>query len=105
MGSLRARGHDVRAVAEDQPGAADTEVLRQAQREERILLTSDKDFARLVFEARSKSRGIILLRLKDWTPEQKARRLLEVLERDLALLDALVVVLPRTVRRRALGGH
>lgn len=70
-----------------------------------MLVTSDKDFARLVFEGRRKSRGVILLRLKGWTPEQKARRLLEVLDRDLAFLDALVVVLPRTVRRRAFDGH
>ena len=37
--SLRAAGHDVAAIIEDTPGTTDAEVLAQAAREARIVLT------------------------------------------------------------------
>jgi predicted nuclease of predicted toxin-antitoxin system len=65
----------VRAVAEDGPGAADAEVLALAREDRRVLLTQDRDFAELVFKRGSRSFGA-----------------------------AWLVVRPRSVRRRALGG-
>ena len=50
--SLRGAGHDVEAIAEDDPGAEDPYVLRRAARSRRILLTNDKDFAELAFPDR-----------------------------------------------------
>lgn len=58
---LRAAGHDVRTVADISPRAADSEVIRIAFDESRILLTEDKDFGRLVY-AGAASAGVILLR-------------------------------------------
>lgn len=102
MSVLRAAGHDVRAIAEDRPGAADRAVLALARVERRVLLTSDKDFAELVFRRRRASFGLVLLRLRDWNAEQKAERLLEVLAHRPGLRGVLLVVTPRSVRRRAL---
>jgi predicted nuclease of predicted toxin-antitoxin system len=59
--SLRAAGHDVKAVAEVSPRAQDSDVIRIAAGENRILLTEDKDFGRLVY-AGAPSAGVILIR-------------------------------------------
>jgi len=42
--ALRAAGHDVVWIRTAAPGSTDRDVLAQAAREERILLTFDKDF-------------------------------------------------------------
>ncbi len=93
----------MRALAEDQPGAADSKVLALARLERRVLLTNDKDFAELVFRRRFASFGVVLLRLRDWNAEQKATRLMEVLADRPALRRALLVLMPRSVRRRELA--
>ena len=76
-------------------------MLAAAQREERVLVTNDKDFAELVFRRRLAGHGIVLLRLRDWNGEQKGARLVAVLAEPRALHRALIVVMPRSVRRRA----
>lgn len=102
MSVLRAAGHDVRAIAEEHPGATDPAVLALARIERRVLLTSDKDFAELVFRQRRLSFGLVLLRLRDWNAEQKGERLLDVLAHRHELRGVLLVVTARSVRRRVL---
>lgn len=46
---LRSSGHDVVSAAEGNPGASDTYWLEMAEREQRIVLTSDKDFGSSCF--------------------------------------------------------
>jgi predicted nuclease of predicted toxin-antitoxin system len=60
--ALRAAGHDVRAVAEVDLGATDDVVLEIASREQRVLLTEDKDFGQLVFAAGTSTRGVVFIR-------------------------------------------
>ena len=60
--ALRANGHDVIAVSEVTPRAEDSEVIRLAVREKRILLTEDKDFGQLVFAHGQETIGVIFLR-------------------------------------------
>ena len=42
--------------------ASDEDVLTHAERENRIIITSDKDFGELVFKSGKSSTGVILLR-------------------------------------------
>ena len=42
--ALREAGHDVAAITEISPRATDEAVIERAAREERMLLTEDKDF-------------------------------------------------------------
>ena len=65
VGWLRNTGHDVLFAAEAQPGAPDAEWATRADQEQRLILTSDKDFGELVFRDRLASHGIMLLRLDD----------------------------------------
>ena len=52
---------DIKSVSLLNPGADDIEVLGMARRQNRILLTFDKDFGELVFKHKIKSSGVLLL--------------------------------------------
>ena len=78
---MRARGHDVAWVHEDMPGAADVSVLDQAQRQDRIVLTFDKDFGELAMRNRlPAASGIILLRITAPTASELALLVADILE-------------------------
>ena len=47
---LREAGHDVAAIAAEEPGLQDEQVLSRAFREERIILTFDRDYGRFLYE-------------------------------------------------------
>ena len=47
--SLRAESHDVLWVHTESPGISDLEVLNQARRDDRVLVTFEKDFGELAF--------------------------------------------------------
>lgn len=49
--ALRAAGHDCFVVAESAVQAADSDLMAQARAEDRILVTFDADFSRLIFHA------------------------------------------------------
>jgi predicted nuclease of predicted toxin-antitoxin system len=100
---LRASGHDVLYAAEVRPGAPDSEWLAQAEQEERVVLTSDKDFGELVFRDGLTTHGVILLRLVDLTVAEALARL----RRAWSVIEAnptgrFFVVTQRRVRVRSL---
>ncbi len=62
--ALRENGHDVSWIREDARGSSDEQVLARAQKEERILITFDKDFGELAFRSKLPANsGIILFRI------------------------------------------
>lgn len=70
---LREDGHDTAWIREDAPGSPDDRVLDRAVREDRILLTFDKDFGELVFlRGAEGSRGVVLCRGPGASPEETA---------------------------------
>lgn len=99
---LRENGHDVVYVAELDPGISDEAVMERANREQRKLLTADKDFGELVFRQRLFTNGVILVRLSGLTPENKARLLVAAVEAHVADLSpgTFAVVTPGAVRIR-----
>ncbi|HEX3952164.1 MAG TPA: DUF5615 family PIN-like protein [Stellaceae bacterium] len=63
--ALRDAGHDVIWIRTTEPGAPDQAVLDRAAREQRILLTFDKDFGELAGNSPlPRSSGIVLFRLR-----------------------------------------
>jgi predicted nuclease of predicted toxin-antitoxin system len=60
---LREAGYDVTYMAETAPAATDPEALARAHREDRLLLTEDKDFGELVFRRDWPVSGVVLLRI------------------------------------------
>jgi predicted nuclease of predicted toxin-antitoxin system len=97
--TLRADGYDVHAVSEVMPRADDRAVIEQASREQRILLTEDKDFGRLVFASHADSAGVILIRFPGnarQTLAQAIRRVVQ--EQGERLLGTFVVLQPGYTR-------
>lgn len=72
---LRASGHEVLAAVEIQPGASDSDWVIRAEQEQRLILTSDKDYGELIFRNRLTSQGIVLLRMDDILPAEMLARL------------------------------
>lgn len=69
---LRQDGHVVLYVAEMEPGIDDAIVLDQANKQNAILLTADKDFGELVFRLNRIYAGVVLLRLAGLSMEMKS---------------------------------
>lgn len=60
-------------VAECAPAMIDSEILKIARREKRILITNDKDFGELVFLQKQLAAGVILFRIKGHQVSEKIR--------------------------------
>jgi len=73
-------GYNIKWVAIIDKSMDDEEVLKLSEKENRILLTNDKDFGELVFHQRKISKGIILLRIKRQNSKEKAVLLKKLLE-------------------------
>lgn len=97
--ALRAEGYDVSAVSEITSRSDDRQLIDQASREKRILLTEDKDFGWLLFVSHKKSAGVILIRF----PGNARQTLAETVKRVVqelgnSLLQAFVVIQPGHTR-------
>jgi len=96
---LSHQGHDVFSVFDHAAGASDRIILEQAWSEQRILITSDKDFGEMIYRQRLPHCGVVLLRLNDERVSARitvVRRLLvQYAER---LQDNFVVVTENSVR-------
>jgi predicted nuclease of predicted toxin-antitoxin system len=103
---LRAHGHEATAIAHEYPGALDDEqVLDIAVREDRILITNDRDFGELVFRRRLEHRGIILFRLGDESIAVKIAWLDHVPATYAERLRDFIVINDRGVRVRGHSGR
>ena len=101
--ALRAAGHDVLAVAELASGSDDAIIMDLALRENRVLLTEDKDFGQLVYAHLQQSNGVIFIRYPATarkTLPKAVMTLVSKLEADLT--GSFVVMSPGRVR---IGGR
>jgi predicted nuclease of predicted toxin-antitoxin system len=103
--ALRSAGHDVISVAELSPRADDNVVLNLARRDQRLLLTEDKDFGNLVYADAQATAGVILIRYsakaRGQLPDAVVRL---VTSRGSDLLGRFVVMQPGRVRLGAKKG-
>jgi predicted nuclease of predicted toxin-antitoxin system len=77
---LRNAGYDAINVGEIMPRAHDKAILARAKKDHRILITNDKDFGELIFRSGYPHFGVILLRLYDESPANRAKVIKLVLE-------------------------
>ena len=102
---LSEQGHDSASVYDESPGCPDDEVIAWAVREDRILVTNDKDFGEKVYRESSSHHGVVLLRLEDERSQNKIAVLRDLLDQygsDLA--DRFTVVTEEQVRMASTGG-
>ncbi len=72
-GWLADRGHDVKAVRDLNPRMTDDDILALAVREQRLVITMDKDFGYLIFHSGQAHAGVLLLRMEDARSEEKVQ--------------------------------
>ena len=92
-------GHDVTRVGLDYPGdLKDSVILAIAYREDRILITDDRDFGELVTVHSRPHRGVIYFRLVPSRLPERVSRLDQLLETHADRLDRFLVVCRRSAR-------
>jgi predicted nuclease of predicted toxin-antitoxin system len=102
--ALRAVGNDVVWIRVDAPGSSDPQVLARAAREQRILLTFDKDFGELAKASPLAARcGVILLRIPMTRPDSVGRQLAELIMARRDWAGHFSVIEPGRIRMRQLG--
>jgi predicted nuclease of predicted toxin-antitoxin system len=101
--ALRAVGHDVLAVTELASGSDDAIILDVALRENRVLLTEDKDFGQLVYAHSRQSSGVIFIRYSANARKTLPNAVTTFVANSAAdLTDSFVVMTPGRVR---IGGR
>lgn len=99
--NLVEKGFDAVYVGDVIRGSKDEDVLAYAEKEDRILITNDKDFGELVFRLRRPSGGVILLRLRKDNPSTRTKYLSSLLlEQKPELPGKFIVLTERGYRIR-----
>ena len=75
---LQASGHDVVYAGQIAAGEKDVNWLTRTEADQRLVITSDKDFGELIFREQLNSHGVILLRLGRLTIPERLIRLQQV---------------------------
>lgn len=101
---LRDTDLDITSIMEDSPGIKDPEVLARAVQENRIILTFDRDYGKLIFRRFfPKPIGVIYFRYQPLTPEELAQHLISLLdEKNLVIEKMFTVVEHNKLRQRPL---
>ncbi|HMF79376.1 MAG TPA: DUF5615 family PIN-like protein [Bryobacteraceae bacterium] len=96
---LRAHGHDVVWIRTHAPGMKDRDILQLAAREERVVLTLDKDFRQLPPAASvGPTYGVILFRVRPAVPARVIPIVLKALALNLDRLGHVSVVSDNSVQ-------
>jgi predicted nuclease of predicted toxin-antitoxin system len=97
--ALRASGHDVLSVAEISPRAEDTDVVALTIRENRVLITEDKDFGQLVYADKRASGGVLFLRFPARSRRTLPQTVVNLVNKEgERLIGAFVVIQPGRTR-------
>lgn len=98
---LRAAGVDVVAVSEVMPAASDKEVMEYARREQRWIVTFDRDYGDLVFrEGLLPPPAILFFRQEPYPPDRPADLVLAMLSEPQQAEGCMVVISERNIRRK-----
>jgi len=98
---LRAAGMDVVAVIDTMRSAGDREVMAYARREQRWIITFDRDYGDLVFrEGLLPPPAILYFRQEPYPPERPADIVLAMLADPQQLEGCIVVISQQNIRRR-----
>lgn len=102
---LSQKGHD--AIHSFQAGlafSADEAILEYAQKEQRVLITADLDFPRLLALLKAEGPGLILFRGGNYSEHESTERLARALEMipSQEVPKSIIVIEKRRIRRRYL---
>lgn len=91
---LSEKEYDIISIGMDNPSILDAEVMLIAMKEERVILTFDRDYGELIFKHNYKPYwGVIFLRIEEFEPIDPGLIIEKILlNKDLDLRRALTVV-------------
>ena len=95
---LAEMGHDVVQVAEKDPRMPDEEILRWAVREERVIVTTDRDFEEMIWREGKAHCGV--LRLENLPRAERKRLLEDVMAHYAEELEAGAIVIAQSKKVR-----
>jgi predicted nuclease of predicted toxin-antitoxin system len=99
--TLRSSDYDVLSVAESFPSISDKQVIDHAIKDERILLTEDKDFGEWVFAHGKKVSGVVLIRFPGNARSQLCKEMMVLVEvHSIELKESFTVLEPGRARLR-----
>ena len=99
---LRSAGYDVDSIQEESPALDDTSILERAVKDNRVLLTFDRDFGDLIFNRLLPvPLGVVYFRFDLLTSEEPGYLFLDLVER-LKLDGYFTVVTRSSIRQRKL---
>ncbi|MEX0710929.1 MAG: DUF5615 family PIN-like protein [Pirellulales bacterium] len=87
---LVGQGHDIVSAVSVDPKASDQQLMELALREDRVLITEDKDFGELVF-VRHLPHGPIV-RVVELTVDEQVRAMADLLDQHAGELNGRVIV-------------
>ena len=99
---LKAKGFDIIALGVDNQSIRDSEVMSIAIKDERTILTFDRDYGELIFKHnyRPKS-GVIYLRLEEYEADEPGKIVEELInKKGLDFRNSLTVVDKNGIRQR-----
>lgn len=101
--ALHRAGFDVVSVIKTMRGASDATVIKRAQKENRIVVTLDRDFGYLVHQTLHQHAGVVYLRLKDESPKsiikvlkKFTRQFPEIINKFTKITENRIIIRPRT---------
>ena len=99
---LQKAGFDILSASREFPGSSDETVLNRARKEERVLITFDRDYGELIFHRKLPvPPAIIYLRFIPQYPEHAAEIVQQILDQT-EVAGYFVVADPDRLRRRRL---
>lgn len=100
--ALRTAGYDVFAVSDVITRSDDRDLIELASRENRILLTEDKDFGWFVFVSSASPASVILMRFPGNIRDTLSQAVVKLVrEQGEQLLDSFAVIQPGYIRIRS----
>ncbi len=93
--NLRKEGHDVKDIKEEKLyGMSDRKIIDIAFKEDRIIITHDRNFGHVTKDSNIKHKGVIFVRCKNQSPENTSIILLNVLRSKVSekFKDSLTVI-------------
>ena len=99
---LRGKGFDITSIGTDNPSIKDNVVMGIAIKEERTILTFDRDYGELIFKHNYKpKKGVIYLRLDEYKADEPGKMIEELINKKEYDFDNALTVLDRNgIRQR-----
>ena len=99
---MRSKGFDITSIGTDNPSIKDNIVMGIAIKEERIILTFDRDYGELIFKHNHRpKKGVIYLRLDEYKAGEPGKIIEELINKKEYDFDNALTVLDKNgIRQR-----